>query len=145
MEVKTYIKNLRISPKKLRFFLKTIKKFKPTEVLDYLWYHPKKAAKIWYKAIKSAIDNAKSRFNAKDEAINFKLLTVEQGSAMKRYRPGGRGTAKPYKRRTAHIKIVLEVGEEEKKTKTISKTKEKDGKISVSIPNETSKKTKFRK
>lgn len=121
MEVKTYIKNLRISPKKLRFFLKSIKKLKPVQVLDHLFYHQKRAAKIWYKAIKSAIDNAKSRFNAKDEAINFKLLTVEQGSAMKRYRSGGRGTVKPYKRRTAQIKIVLEVKEEQKKEKSVIK------------------------
>lgn len=141
MEVKTYIKNIRISPKKLRFFLKTIEKFKPVEVLDYLLYLPKRAAKIWYKAIKSAIDNAKSRFNVKDESIDFKILTVEQGSAIKRYRPGGRGTVKPYKRRTAHIKIVLDVKEEQKKEKNVAKKEKevssetktkKNGKISVS-------------
>lgn len=142
METKAYIKNLRISPKKLRFFLKEIKKLGPVKALDYLYYSPKKAAKILYKAIKSAVDNAKTIFGAKEDFLSFKLFTIEQGSVMKRYHPGGRGTIKPYKRRTAHVKIILNI-EEKKKTeekeilpekvkKPTKKEKVKNGKISVS-------------
>ncbi len=107
MEATVYLKNVHISPKKLRFILPEIKKMTPHESLDHLYYSPKKGASIFYKAIKSAIDNAKYTLKAREDLLQFKLLTVEQGNALKRYRPGGRGTAKPYKKRYSHIKIVL--------------------------------------
>lgn len=108
MEFKAYIKNVRISPKKLRFFLPVIKKLTPSEAMNYLFYMPQKAAKILYKSIKSAVDNAKSVAKIEENLLKFKFLTIEQGFVFKRYRPGGRGTVKPYKKRTAHIKIILE-------------------------------------
>ncbi len=115
METRVYLKNLKISPKKLRLLLADIKKMKPVDALDYLLYSPKKAAKIFYKAIKSAITNAKNTLKAKDDLLKFKVLTVDEGQRLKRFHPGGRGTVKPITRRFSHIKIILEV--EEKKEK----------------------------
>ena len=108
MEIKAYIKNVRISPKKLRFLLPAIKKLSPVEALDYLFYTPKKGARILYKAIKSALDNAKNVLKTNENLLKFKLFTIEEGPRLKRYRPGGRGTVKPIKRKMSHIKIVLE-------------------------------------
>jgi large subunit ribosomal protein L22 len=68
---------------------------------------PKRGAKLFHKEIKSAISNAKTKLKTSDDLLRFKLLTVEQGSKLKRYRAGGRGTAKPFERKTAHIKIIL--------------------------------------
>jgi len=107
MEVQTYIKNLKISPKKLRFLLAEIKKKKPADALDHLFYTPKKPAKIFYKAIKSAVDNAKSTLKTNENLLKFKLLTVEEGRRLKRFQPGGRGTPKSIMKRYAHIKIIL--------------------------------------
>lgn len=107
MEVQTYIKNLKITPKKLRFLLPTIKKMSPVESLDYLFYTPKKGAKIFYKAIKSAVNNAKQTLKVSEDLLKFKLLTVEEGRTLKRYQAGGKGVAKPIKKEYAHIKIVL--------------------------------------
>lgn len=109
MESTTYIKNLRISPKKLRFLLPEIKKRKPFQILPVLQYTPNKGARVFYKAIKSAVTNAKTALNVSDNLLKFKVLTVEEGLKQKRWRPGGRGTAAPYRRRFAHIKIVLEL------------------------------------
>lgn len=107
MESKTYLKNLRESPKKLRFFLAEIKKRKPYTALDFLYYAPQKAAKIMYQALKSAISNAKNTLKVDENLLEWKLLTVEEGYKLKRNRPGGRGTPKPFKIRFSHIKIVL--------------------------------------
>jgi len=134
MEFKAYIKNVKISPKKLRFFLPSIKKLTPRESLDYLYYIPNKAAKVLYKAIKSAIDNAKNISKIKEDLLKFKLLVIEEGLKLKRYRPGGRGTIKPFRRRYSHIKIILEdsafvddqkqqPSNKEKVKKTLNKTK----------------------
>ena len=75
---------------------------------------PKKGRAGFYKAIKSAIDNAKYALKVSDDLLEFKLFTVEQGNALKRFRPGGRGTAKPYKKKYSHIKIVLTVKQAKK-------------------------------
>jgi len=117
MEIKAYIKRVRISPKKLRFLLDDVKKMKPVEALDALLYSPKRGAKILRKAIKSAIDNAVNNYKIKESLLKFKTLLVENGGWLKRFRPGGRGTVKPFKRRMAHIKIIL-TAEEQTKDKT---------------------------
>jgi len=107
MESTTYIKNIKTSPKKLRFLLPEIKKYQPAECLNYLFYNNKKVAKIFYQAIKSAINNAKNTLKVTDNLLKFKVLTIEEGQRLKRYRAGSRGSANPIKKRTAHIKITL--------------------------------------
>ena len=129
MESKTVIKNVRISPKKLRLILGEVKKLKPYQALDYLYYTPKKGAKILYQAIKSAINNAKNYLKVEENLLKFKVLAVDEGIKLKRYRPGGRGTIKPYKKRFSRIKIVLVKEEnEEKEEKEKVKIKEKEAK-----------------
>ena len=113
-EASAYIKNLPITPKKLRFLLPSIKKMTPKEALEKLPYVNKKAAKIFYKGIKSAVDNAKNLYGVADDMLKFKLLTVEEGLKLKRCRAGSRGRAKPYMKRRSHIKVVLEVEERNK-------------------------------
>ncbi len=108
MEVKAYFVNLKVSPKKARFYLPAIKKMKPVESLEYLMYENTDAAVILYKAIKTAVSSARQILKVEDNLLNFKLLSVEQGQKLKRYRPGSRGNAKPINRRMSHIKIILE-------------------------------------
>jgi len=108
MESKTYIKNIKISPKKLRFLLPAIKKLTPSQSLSHLLYSPKKGARFFYAAIKSAINNAKNTLKTNEDLLKFKLLTVEEGQKLKRFKPGGRGTPRVILRRFSHIKIILE-------------------------------------
>jgi len=72
MESITYSKNLKISPKKLRFLLPAIKKLKPAEILDYLMYTPKRSAEIFYNVIKSALSNAKNVLKVDEKILRFK-------------------------------------------------------------------------
>lgn len=108
MEARTYVKNGKITPKKLRFLMPKIKKMKPAQALDYLFYSPLKGSTFFYKAIKSAITNANNTLKSDTNLLTFKVLKIDEGQKLRRYRPGGRGTSKPFKRRTAHITIVLE-------------------------------------
>ncbi|MFA6017365.1 MAG: uL22 family ribosomal protein [Patescibacteria group bacterium] len=108
METKAYFVNLPVSPKKARFYLPAIKKLSPVDSLEFLMYERTDAAVILYKAIKSAISSARQILKVEDNLLNFKLLSVEQGQKLKRYRPGSRGNAKPINRRMSHIKIILE-------------------------------------
>ncbi len=114
MEIKTNIKRIGVSSKKIRFIIDDVKKMKPVDALDALLYSPKRGAKVLLKAIKSAVSNAKNNHKIDENLLRFKLLSVGTGRSLKRFRPGGRGTMKPYKRRTSHINITLTVIENEK-------------------------------
>ena len=120
METKAYFINLPVSPKKARFYLPAIKKLKPIDSLDFLYYERTDAADILYKAIKSAISSARQLLKVDDNLLNFKLLSVEQGQKLKRFRPGSRGNAKPINRRMSHIKIILEANKVVYKSKAQS-------------------------
>lgn len=109
----TYLKNLSISPKKLRFYIENIKKLKPKKALDRLFYSNAKATKILYKAIKSAIENAKKTLKTDDNLLKFKALAVDEGIKLKRYKPGPRGIVRPILKRKSHIKIILTNSNEE--------------------------------
>jgi large subunit ribosomal protein L22 len=123
MEKKFVFKNLPISPKKLRFLLPPLRKISPVGALDYLFYMPKKGARILRKAIKSAIDAVKSSLKIEENKLKFKTLAVNEGKKLKRFRPGGRGTVKPIVRRFSHLTIVLT--DEEKNEKKQLKIKKK--------------------
>src|SRR3990167_4457615 len=111
MESITYSKNLKISPKKLRFLLPEIKKLKPVDVLDYLMYTPRKSAAIFYKVMKSALTDAKNFLKVDEKMLRFKHLSVEEGQKLKRFRPGGRGTTKPILRRFGHLNFLKNMGQ----------------------------------
>lgn len=146
MESKTMIKNVRISPKKLRFLLKEVKKLTPKQALDYLYYTPKKGAKILYQAIKSAINNAKNYLKVDEDLLKFKVLAVDEGIKLKRYRPGGRGIVRPYMRRFSHVSVVLVKDEDKiedpKKIKEITTSEKKATDFNKEVKKKTVKKLK---
>ncbi len=148
MESGAYIKNLRISPKKLRFMLAEIKKLSPVEAMDKLNYMSNHPAKIFFNSIKSAVTNAKNVLKVDEKTLKFKYLTVEEGRRLKRFRAGGRGTAKPILKRFAHIKIVLMADEpviekKEEKVKSLPLSKESSKvKSQISKPKLKAKKSK---
>lgn len=107
MVSKTYIKNVKMSPKKMRFMLELLKGMSPLEAVRHLEVIPNKQATLFYKAIQSAISNATATLKADPNVLKFKLLTIEEGRKLKRYKAGSRGGAKPRTKRSSHIKIEL--------------------------------------
>lgn len=107
MESVTYLKNIKITPKKLRFLVPTVKQYKPRAAANHLYYMTNKNAKVLYKAVQSAISNATQSLKVNEDLLQFKVFTIEEGQKLKRYNAGSRGMAKPYVRRFAHIKIIL--------------------------------------
>ena len=119
MEVRAIQKNIKMSPKKLRFVADVARKMKPIDAIEKLPFIGKKAAEPIILVIKSALANAK---NKEIDATNlvFKELQINEGPRLKRGRPVSRGRWHPYKRRMSHIRVVLE-------TKEIMKEKTEDG------------------
>lgn len=106
MEITTTQKFIHSSPRKLRLVADMVRKMTPVRAVDILKFTPKSAAFDLSLAIRSAIASAKQR-GLEEATISFKALEVNEGPKMRRFRAGSKGRALPFKRRMAHIKIVL--------------------------------------
>ncbi len=107
MESRAYIKNVPVSPKKMRFVANSVRGLKPAEAVQILRYTNKKGAVILREAMLSAMANAKQTFRTSEDLLQCKALIIEEGIKMRRYRAGSKGMARPYVRAFSHIKIVL--------------------------------------
>jgi large subunit ribosomal protein L22 len=148
MEARASVQDVHSTPKKLRFLIEEIKKLKPVQAMEKLYYSPRKSAKILYKVIKSAVDNAKATLQIDEHLLEFKLLKVDQGHALKRYNPGGRGTVKPYKKKFSHISVVVTVPVQKQKAEkkeVVEKSKEANTELKVAKKSSPKQKTTAKK
>lgn len=108
MEVKATVKFVRISPFKLRSPIESVKGKNAEEALTRLKFMPLKAAGIISKTLKSAIANAEHNNDLDVDSLIVKNIIVDQGPAMKRFRPRARGRATRILKRTSHITVIVE-------------------------------------
>lgn len=108
MEYIAIAKGVRIAPRKVRLVAEAIKKQKSLEkALAAIVVAGKRAANPIGKTLESAAANAINR-GVKKEDLILKNIEVMEGNAFKRYRPSTRGRVHPYKKRSSHIKVILE-------------------------------------
>lgn len=106
MEVTTIQKYMHTSPRKLRLVADMVRKMSPVAALNILRVTPKYAARDLAKALETVLANAK-QLGLTEESVSFKKLEIDESTKMRRFHAGTRGRVKPFKRRMAHIKIVL--------------------------------------
>ena len=102
---------------------------KVADAITTLSFTPNRAAGPIKKLIESAVASAKNNHDADAEGLFIKSIVVDEGFTMKRWMPKWRGTAHPIRKRTSHIKVVLD-GEgldkkEDKKEEKVEKKAEK--------------------
>jgi large subunit ribosomal protein L22 len=107
MEIRALTKYSRISPKKAREITRVIQGKNAAEAVELLKFIPRKSARLVSKTLESAIANAENNSNLVADALTIKSAIVNEGPALKRFRPVGRGSAHPYKKRLSHIQITL--------------------------------------
>lgn len=90
-----------------------IRKMTPMQALNILRVTPKYAARDLSKAIETVLANAK-QLGLDGNIVTFKKLEIDESTKMRRFHAGTRGRVKPFKRRMAHIKIVVSDQKEEK-------------------------------
>jgi large subunit ribosomal protein L22 len=108
MEIIAASKSVRIAPRKVRLVADAIRKLSVGEALVALSVLKNRGGQPLEKTLKSAIANALSNKNLKQEELKIKLIEVGEAPAYKRFHPSTRGRVHPYKRRGSHIKIILE-------------------------------------
>jgi large subunit ribosomal protein L22 len=107
MEVKSIYRYARISAFKARDVARSIQGQPAQLALEQLEFYPKKAARLIYKTLKSAIANAENNHNLAPESLYIREATVGEGPSFKRFQPKARGSAGPILKRTSHIRIIL--------------------------------------
>jgi len=109
---KSYTKNVRMSPTKIRMILNHIKGSDFRQALMLILLLPKgyKAQQPILKALWSALANlitAHSQDSIDLNSLYLKEARVDQGRTMKRFRPRAQGRAAAIQKKTSHITIVL--------------------------------------
>lgn len=118
MIIKAEQKYIRMSPRKLRLVADVVRELdSPKMVLSYLENINKRAAQPISKVIKQAIANAKNNAGVTEGELRIKEIIINQGPVYKRFRPVSRGRAHGIKKRTSHIRVILETKIKKEKIK----------------------------
>lgn len=107
IEARAIARYTRISPRKARAVINAIKGKKVEEAFKVLELSPKKAARLIYKVLKSAVSNAENNFGLDVDSLYVKKCYVNDGPRLKRIWRRGRGRADIIQRRLSHIGIVV--------------------------------------
>ena len=100
--------HIRISPRKVRMVVDTVRGKSVSQALSILGFTRKKAALPVQKLLKSAVANAVENGSISDvDTLVIDRIMVDEGPTLKRYMPRARGRATPIRKRTSHIRIML--------------------------------------
>ncbi|MHB0912293.1 MAG: 50S ribosomal protein L22 [Armatimonadota bacterium] len=121
MEAKAIGRYLRVTPRKARFVIDTVRGKSTTEALATLKFVPNEAARFIEDVIESAVANAEHNFALDRAILKINRATVDVGPTMKRIHPRAMGRAFRILKRTSHITVW--VAEDESLRKPIEKPK----------------------
>lgn len=77
-------KNLKISPRKLRLLVNSVKKLSPVETVARLQFVNTNSSRLFRKVLSSAIATAKNNYQADPVTLKFEHLLVNEGQKIKR-------------------------------------------------------------
>ncbi len=107
IEAMATAKHLRLSPRKARSIVNTIRGEKVDKAFTILEFSPQKTARIVLKILKSAVANAENNFQLSVDHLIVSEAFVNDGPRMKRVWPRGRGRADILQKRMSHITVVV--------------------------------------
>ena len=106
--MKASVAHLRISPRKVRMVVDTVRGKSASQAMNILRFARKKAAVPVEKLLKSAVANASEFHGVTDvDDLFIQHITVDEGPTIKRYMPRARGRATPVRKRTSHVRLEL--------------------------------------
>ena len=106
--MKASMTGVRISPRKVRLVVDTVRGKSVSQAMNILAFTRKKAAQPVQKLLKSAVANAVENHGVGDvDALVIDRIMVDEGPTLKRFTPRARGRATPIHKRTSHIRILL--------------------------------------
>ncbi len=118
MRIQAISRNVKVSPRKVRLVADAVKPLSVKDALVSLRGTRKRAAYAIIKTLESALANATNNAKLDKNTMQIADIDVAEGQAFKRFHPSTRGRIHPYKKRSSHIRVVLE----EKKTEVMKPT-----------------------
>ncbi|HEV8324422.1 MAG TPA: 50S ribosomal protein L22 [Myxococcota bacterium] len=101
------VRNLRISPRKVRPLLNLVRGKAVADALAVLNFTPRAGSKPLMKLINSAIANAIDREKADVDKLVISKLFADNGPTMRRFRARAMGRATRVKKRSTHVTVEL--------------------------------------
>ena len=109
MEVSAILRDVQISPQKVRLVADQVRKMPVNKAIDILSFSQKKAAHILKKVVESAIANAEHNNGLDIDNLIISTVFVDEAPTLKRIRPRAKGRANRILKRSSHITVkVLE-------------------------------------
>jgi large subunit ribosomal protein L22 len=124
LTVRSYIKGVDQSPRKLSLVASLIRSRTVADALVILAHTPKRAAKPVKDAIESAKANAVNNHDLDVKTLIISTISVTAGPRLKRFIPASRGRALPFQKKSSHI-LVEVTGDIKPKKVTTKKTDSK--------------------
>jgi large subunit ribosomal protein L22 len=115
MEARAVQKYIRNSPMKMRRVINVVRGRTVPEAINILGFLPQKPTEVVEKTIRSAVFNLMDKHDERfDESqLVIKEIRADEGPTFKRFKAAARGRAKPIRKRTTHLTVVVEVREQE--------------------------------
>ena len=108
MEIKAEGKYIRISTRKQRLAVDSIKGLTIDKAINALRFLGKASAEPLLKVLLQAKANAVNNLKIDEKKLKIKEIQVGAGPILKRGKPVSRGMWHPIKKRTSHIRVILE-------------------------------------
>ena len=124
MAVRAVAKGVRMSPRKVGVVASLVRGRTVEDALTILDHTPRRAAVAVRSVVASAKANAEHNHNYKPDTLSIVEIAVTPGPRFKRFMPAARGSARPFMRRTSHIRVVVD-GQVRAPKKTTAKTESK--------------------
>ncbi|NOZ85279.1 MAG: 50S ribosomal protein L22 [Deltaproteobacteria bacterium] len=108
MEARAKLKYLRMAPRKVRYVADLIRGKSVGDALDILTFVPRAAAAPLSKLVHSAVANAEEKGISDVDQMTIRIIQVDEGPTIKRWLPRALGRATRIRKRTSHVKLVIE-------------------------------------
>lgn len=105
--VSSALKNVDVSPQKLRLVADLIRGKSVVKAVDLLRFTQKKGARRLEKLLNTAIANAEHNFNLDAKSLYIKTIYIDEGLKLPRYRFASRGRVNRLVKRRSHAVIEL--------------------------------------
>ena len=111
MEAKAHVKDLSISPRKVKIVMDLIRNQDADKAMAILKFTPKSACEYLEKLLASAIANAENNHNMDTSRLYVSQAYVGAGITLKRIRAKDHGRAHRILKRTSNITLVVKEAE----------------------------------
>lgn len=110
MDVTARLRNLRMSPRKVRLVVDLVRGMNAERALEQLTFLNKAATRPVAKLIQSAMANAKHNNKLDPQTLIIKKITADGAGITYRWMPRAHGRATPLRKRSTHLTVVLSDG-----------------------------------